>query len=134
MRTEGRVTKTVKWSEVVTRCADETGLAKKQITDTATAIHKTLMGLMESERPKKIGEQTQISTPFAVYSVKHYPEESGIDSKTGKKITVSERYAVGLGCPSAFIDAANNGITITKKPIEEDKSPAKKEKAVASAA
>lgn len=125
----GKITKSIGWRDVVAKAAEETGISKKQLEEDCAAVAKTIQGLMESDRPKKIGEQTLIKTPFAAYSVSYVPAEIGIDTKTGKKTERSACYGVALGAPKAFVDAANTGIVLEKKAVEDaEEKPAAKRK------
>jgi len=114
-----KVTKQVKWPEVVSKTASTFGVPKKQIEETINQVSDTLMKLFEETRPQKVGTATTIITPLVSYRTTRIPAETRRDVTTGKEIEREEVIAMSVVVPHKFIDAANIGLVLDKNETKE---------------
>jgi hypothetical protein len=118
-----KVTKSMKWPEVAARVASDCSMPKKQIDETMGAVAETLSKIIEETRPQKIGTATLIHTPIGAIQVTKIPSEVRVDIASGKNVERDECFAVKMGTPREFINAANVGVV-----LEKNEKPEKSEK------
>lgn len=115
---------TRKWEDVVGTCADESGMPKKQITDTAEAINKSIQTELSEHQPKRDGDTLAIATPFGKFISERLPEQVITDA-SGNKFKRPSCCVVNVGIPNAYITAANVGLVDDAEIEKEGKVKAK---------
>lgn len=100
---------TRKWEDVVGTVVDESGMPKKQVVDTAEAIHKGIMSELQNHQPKRDGDKLEVKTLDAKYVVERLAE-TVITDASGNKFTRPSCCAVNCAISADFINAANIGL------------------------
>ena len=119
MATKG--VKEVEWAEVLSMAADISGAPKKQIEADVEAVDKSIRRILTEKQPKRDNDQLMIKTPFACYASTKLPE-TVITDVNGNHMTRPSCYAVNIGVPRTYIDAANIGFV---DKVEEEKKDTK---------
>lgn len=100
---------TRKWEDVVGTIVDDSGMPKKQVVDTAEAIHKGIAKELSSHQPKRDGDKLEVKTLDAKYVIERLPE-TVITDANGNKFTRPSCCAVNCAISADFISAANIGL------------------------
>ena len=104
-------TKTVtrSWEDVVNTTCEASGMPKKQVTETAEAVHKAIQSELSSHQPKRDGDVLQVETLYGKYVSTRVSEQVITDS-AGNKFTRPSCCAVNFSMPTEYISAANLGL------------------------
>jgi nucleoid DNA-binding protein len=117
------------WKEGVAAIAESSGIPKKTVEEVSNATSSTLERLIKETRPDKIGEATQINTPFGAYKVGYLPSRTFSNPKTGEKIERPACFGITVGVPRNLLDSANTGIKLEKAAASDTAAAAKKKTA-----
>jgi len=117
-------TVTRRWEDVVNTTCEASGMPKKQVTETADAIHKAIQSELSSHQPKRDGDVLEVETLYGKY-VSTRVSEQVITDAAGNKFTRPSCCAVNFSMPTDYISAANLGL-VDDAAIEKDGMSKKK--------
>lgn len=94
--------------DLVTRIAEETGVAKKTIEAVLKAEHTLIPTMLGEVRVEDANEKSTLAlTGFGTYTISYVPERDGKSPKTGETIKIPASYRVRFSAGSKTKEFAN---------------------------
>ena len=119
-------TKTVEFKEVIEEASSASGAPKKQLEESAAAIHNAIQTCLTKHQPKRDGDSVEVMTPFCVVKSTRLPEQIVTDA-SGNQVKRPACCAVNYGVRREYVLAANVGL-VDSASLEDTGSSGKKAK------
>lgn len=113
---------TVSHKDIVKAAADATQIASKSIEESVKAYTNAVQTTIKTQRPKNFDDTLVVRTALGAFTVKKTPESIGANG-----VKSGARYVANYSLPVAILEAANDGLNVTAKPVDKKAAaPAKK--------